>query len=74
MPVVSLARPPYGAKVIQWGVVPAHHWYRGGSSVPLFIGPSLHSPALGLAGLTVLSLLLGDAPGVYRVGLCWLAF
>jgi len=31
-------------------------------------------PALGLAGLAALSLLHCEPLGVYRVGLCWLAF
>jgi len=73
MPVVSLTRPPYGAQVIKWGVVPAHNWYRRDGAVPFVYWPSLHTPALGLAGLTVLSLLPGEALGVYRTGLCWLA-
>ena len=31
-------------------------------------------PALGLAGLTLLCLLLREHIGVFRAGLCWLAF
>jgi len=73
MPVVTLSRPPYGAKVIQWGVVPAHNWYRRGGAVPFVYWPPLHSPALGLAALAVVALLPGDDLGVYRTGLCWLA-
>jgi len=69
-----LARPPYGAKVIQWGVVPAHNWYRRGGAVPFVYWPPLHTPAIGLTGLAAVTLLTGDALRVYRVGLCWLAF
>lgn len=73
MPVVSLAHPPYGAKIIKWGVVTGHNWYRRGGAVPFVYWPPLHCPALGLSGLAVVSLLPGEALGVYRLGLCWLA-
>jgi len=74
MPVVSLERPPYGAQVVKWGVVPAHNWYRRDPARPYIFWPLIQMPALGLAGLTSLSLLLGEPHGVIRVGLCWLAF
>ena len=74
MPVVSLGRPPFGAKVVKWGVVPAHNWYRRDPARPFIYWPLQQKPALGLAALTPLCLLLGEHLGVYRAGLCWLAF
>ena len=71
---MSLERPPYGAQVVKWGVVPAHNWYRRDPARPFIYWPLHQNPALGLAGLTTLGLLLGDHLGVYRAGLCWLAF
>ena len=74
MPVVSLVRPPFGAKVVKGGVVPAHNWYRRDPARPFIYWPLLQMPALGLAGLTTLCLLQREYLGVYRAGLCWLAF
>ena len=73
MPVVSLERPPYGAKDIIWGVVPAQNRYRRDPARPFIFWPLVQMPALGLAGLAPLCLLLGEHLGIFRAGLCWLA-
>ena len=71
---MTLGRSPYGAKVVKWGVVPAHNWYLRDPARPFLYGPLLQKPALWLAGLSSLSLLQWEPLGVYRAGLCWLAF
>jgi len=73
MPVVSSVRPPYGAKIIQWGGVPAHNWYRRDPARPFIFWPLIQMPALGLAGLATLSLIQEEHLGIFRAGLCWLA-
>ena len=70
MPVVTLGRPPYGAKIVKWGVVPAHNWCRRDPARPFICRPLLQRPALGLAGLAPLCLLQREHLGVYRAGLC----
>ena len=67
---MSMARPTYGAQVVKWGVVPALNWYRRDPARPFIYWPLLQMPALGLAGLTALCLLLGEPLGVFRAGLC----
>ena len=70
MPVVPLGRPLYGAKVVKWGVVPAHNWYRRDPARPYIYWPLQQLPALGLAVLTPLCLLHREFLGVFRAGLC----